>query len=184
VLLAPRRIGDLLRAARLNRSCRSGRAKAGRIGAMIRAALPAVAVATLFLAPSADARFRINQSMEGVQLDMSRADVRELKGKPADRELGPDFVTWTYRHPRMQVTFKPRVITLSTSSRRIRGPGDIGVGTRQRRLKRVIDRPVRCRSLEGPTFCTVGSLDDGRRYTFFELPGGRVDSISIGISTP
>jgi hypothetical protein len=152
---------------------------------MTRAALPAVAAAALLvLAAPADARFRINRSMEGVELGMSRAEVRALKGKPADRVLGPDFVSWTYRHPRMEVTFKPSVITLSTNSRRIRGPGDIGVGTSERRLKRAIERPVRCRSLVGPVFCTVGSLADGRRYTLFSLPGGRVDSINIGISTP
>jgi len=151
---------------------------------MTRVALPAVAVAVLFLATPADARFRINRSMEGVQLGMSRAEVRELKGKPAKRTLGPDFASWIYQRPRMEVTFKPSVITLSTNSRRIRGPGDIGVGTTLRRLKRVIERPVRCRSLEGPTFCTVGSFDVGRRYTVFSMPGGRVDAINIGISTP
>jgi hypothetical protein len=151
---------------------------------MTRAVLAAVAAALLFFAASADARFRINRSMEGVALGMSRAEVRELKGRPADRELGPDFVSWIYRRPRMEVTFKPRVITLSTTSRRIRGPGDIGIGTRARRLRRVIERPVRCRPLDQPTFCTVGSLDTGRRYTLFTLSGRRVDSINIGISTP
>lgn len=151
---------------------------------MIRAALSFVTAALLLCAAPAEARFRINRSMEGVQLGMSRGEVRALKGMPADHQHGPDFVTWTYRRPRMQVTFKPRAVTLSTSSRRIRGPGDIGVGTSERRLKRVIERPVRCRTLAGPDFCSVGSLDTGRRYTLFWLSAGRVESIDIGISTP
>jgi hypothetical protein len=151
---------------------------------VIRITLAAVAGALLVVAAPADARFRINHSMEDVQLGMSRAEVRELKGPPDARRRGPDFVSWIYRRPRMEVTFKPHVITLSTNSRRIRGPHDIGMGTSERRLKRVIERPVNCHSSEGPTFCVVGSLETGRRYTLFTLAGGRVDSIDIGISTP
>ena len=150
---------------------------------MFRAALLATAV-LLCLAAPADARFRINRSMEGVELGMSRAEVRAVKGAPADRDRGPDFVSWTYLRPRMEVVFKPDAITLFTASRRIRGPADIGVGTRERRLKRVIDRPVRCTTAEGDRFCVVGSFDDGRRNTVFAMSGGRVDSITIGISTP
>ena|ERR671938_168772 len=150
---------------------------------MIRAALLST-VALLCLAAPAQAAFRINRSMEGVKLGMGRAEVRELKGMPADRDLGPDFVSWTYLSPRMEVVFKPRVITLFTQSRRIRGRGDIGVGTRERRLKRVIDRPVACSSAEGGRLCVVGSFADGRRNTVFSMSGGRVASITIGISTP
>jgi hypothetical protein len=153
--------------------------------AVTRVALSVVAGVLLVLATPADARFHINRSMEGVQLGMSRAEVRELKGTPDARRRGPDFVSWIYRRPHMEVTFKPRVITLSTNSRRIRGPRDIGIGTSKRRLKRVIERPVSCQSAEGaPTFCVVGSLETGRRYTVFTLAGGRADSIDIGISTP
>jgi hypothetical protein len=150
---------------------------------MIRLALLA-AIALLCLAAPAEAGFRINRSMDGVKLGMSRAEVRDLKGSPADRDVGPDFVTWRFVRPRMEVVFEPRVITLFTSSRAIRGPEDIGVGTRERRLKAVIDRPVRCSSAEGDRFCVVGSFDDGRRNTVFGMTGGRVDSITIGISTP
>ena len=150
---------------------------------MIRLALAAT-IALLFLAAPADARFRINRSMDGVELGMSRAEVRDVKGAPAGRDLGPDFLRWTYLRPRMEVVFKPQAITLFTSSRRIRGPGDVGVGTRERRLKRVIDRPVQCSSAEGDRFCVVGSFDTGRRNTVFALTGGRVSSITIGLSTP
>ena len=147
------------------------------------ALLASVALLGLAAAP-AQAGFRINRSMDGVRLGMSRAEVRDVKGSPADRDLGPDFVSWTYRRPRMEVVFKPRVITLFTSSRAIRGPGNIGVGTRVRRLEAVIDRPLRCSSAEGGRFCVVGSFDDGRRNTVFSVTAGRVDSITIGISTP
>ena len=141
-------------------------------------------IALLWLAAPADAGFRINRSMEGVELGMNRAQVRDVKGSPADRDLGPDFVSWTYLDPRMEVTFMPDVITLFTRSRRIRGRGDIGVGSTERRLKRVLDGRVRCSWEETDRGCLVGSFDDGRRYTLFALTGGRVDSVTIGVSTP
>jgi hypothetical protein len=52
---------------------------------------------------------------------MTRDAVRERLGAPARRELGPDFVNWRYRRPAMEVTFKPRAITLFTRSAFVRG---------------------------------------------------------------
>ena len=67
----------------------------------------------------------------------------------------------------MEVTFKPRVITLFTRSAFVRGPRDIGVGTSER-LKRVVDG-LRCESAEGQRFCFLGSFDTGRRSTVFVM---------------
>ena len=151
---------------------------------MIRCAIPLLAAATLAVtAASAEADFRINRSMEGVRIGMSQAEVRERLGRPASRELGPDFVNWRYRRPPMQVTFKPRVITLFTRSPFIRGRSDIGVGTHERRLKRVV-RGVRCQSAEGQRLCIVGGFATGERSTVFVMRGRQVRSITISLSTP
>ena len=121
--------------------------------------------------------------MEGVRIGMSQAEVRERLGRPARRELGPDFVNWRYRRPSMEVAFKPRVITLFTRSPFIRGPRDIGVGTHERRLERVVAR-LRCETAEGQRLCIVGGFETGRRSTVFVMRGRQVRSITISLSTP
>jgi hypothetical protein len=151
---------------------------------MLRPAFPLVVCAVLLVtAASAHAGFRINRSMEGVRLGMAQSDVRERLGRPARRERGPDFLNWRYRLPAMQLTFKPRVVTLFTRSPFIRGRADIGVGTRERRLRRVVRR-VECESAEGQRLCVVGGFDTGDRSTVFVMRRRQVTSITISISTP
>jgi hypothetical protein len=152
----------------------------------LRAMLVLAVITTALAVPAAaaDARFRVNRSMEGVALGMTQDEVRDRLGRPAHRDLGPDFVTWHYRRPRMEVTFKPAVITLFTKSKTIRGPHDIGVGTRERRLERVLGARVSCQSAEGQRLCIVGGFDTGERSTVFVMRRQRVTSITISISTP
>jgi hypothetical protein len=135
------------------------------------------------LAAPASADFRINRSMAGVKLGMTKKQVRERHGQPAKRTLGPDFVNWRYDRPAIRVTFKPRVITLFTRSRAQRGPLGIGVGTTEARLRSVVDR-ARCDSAEGTRTCVVGGFDTGERSTVFVMRRGKVRSITISISTP
>jgi hypothetical protein len=106
---------------------------------MLRLTLSLAALLAAVLPATAEAGFQINRSMQGVRLEMTRDAVRERRGAPARRELGPDLVNWRYRRPAMEVTFTPRVITLFTRSAFVRGPRDIGVGTSERRLKSVVD---------------------------------------------
>jgi len=143
----------------------------------------AVGAVLLVLPASAQAGFRINRSMEAIRLGMSQAEVRERLGRPGRRELGPDFVNWRYRRPAMELSFKPRVITLFTRSPFIRGRQDIGVGTHERRLTRVVPR-VECDSAEGQRLCVVGGFDTGERSTVFVMRRRQVTSITISISTP
>jgi hypothetical protein len=153
---------------------------------MIRALLIACVLAATALGVAAaptQAGFRINRSMEGVRIGMTQAEVRERHGRPARRELGPDFVNWRYRRPPIEVTFKPRVITLFTNSPFVRGPSDVGVGTHERRLRRVVSE-VRCESAEGQRLCIVGGFDTGERSTVFVMRDRQVRSITISLSTP
>ena len=149
--------------------------------------LPALLVLALslaaFTAADAHARFTVNSSMEGVALGMSSDAVRARLGEPADREAGPDFSTWRYRRPAIEVTFKPEVVvTLHTRSRQVRGPGSIGVGTRERRLKTVLGRRLRCETTAGQRLCVVGSFATGRRSTVFEMVRRRVVAVTISRS--
>jgi hypothetical protein len=149
---------------------------------MIRITLCAL-VATGLLAAPAQAGFKVNRSMEGVRIGMSQATVKDRLGKPARKELGPDFVNWRYREPAIEVAFKPKVITLFTRSPFVRGPSDIGVGTSETRLKRIVNG-LDCTSAEGQRTCVVGSFDTGERSTVFVMRKRQVRSITISLSTP
>jgi hypothetical protein len=65
----------------------------------------------------------------------------------------------------------------------VRRRRDIGVGTHERRLRRVV-ADLRCQSAEGQRLCFVGGFDTGKRSTVFVVRGGEVRSITISLSTP
>ena len=144
--------------------------------------LALLACALLVPAAEADAGFVVNRSMEGVALGMSTDEVRERLGEPRRRTAGPDFDSWHYRRPGIEVTFKPDVITLHTRSDGVRGPRDIGVGTSERRLKSVLGRRLRCETTAGQRLCVVGSFATGRRSTVFEMLRRRVATVTISVS--
>ena len=162
------------------------RAERRERGALSVRALPAILVLALgapFVgAADAQARFVINRSMERVAIGMSTDEVRERLGQPAGREAGPDFTTWRYRRPPIEVTFKPEVVTLHTTSPKVRGPRSIGVGTRERRLKAVLGRRLKCETTAGQRLCVIGSFETGRRSTVFEMSDRRVTAVTISRS--
>ena len=147
-------------------------------------ALVAVVPALCLSAPvaGAEARFVLNRSMEGVAIGMSSEHVGDLLGDAVRREAGPDFQTWRYRRPPIEVTFKPDVVTLYTRSIAVRGPAGVGVRTRERRLKAVLGRRLRCETTAQQRLCVVGSFETGRRSTVFEMVRGRVKTITISES--
>ena len=134
------------------------------------------------VAAPADARFVINESMEGVELGMTTAEVRARLGAPTRRDAGPDFVSWRYRRPPLEVALKPEVVTLHTRSEDIRGPRGIGVGTREPRLKAVVGRRLRCETTAGQRLCVYGSFETGERSTVFEMERRRVAAVTISVS--
>ncbi len=74
------------------------------------------------------------------------------------------------------------MVTLHTTSADVRGPGRIGVGTRERRLKAELGRPLRCETTAGQRLCVVGSFGTGKRSTVFELVRRRVTAVTISVS--
>ena len=144
--------------------------------AMVPAVLLSAAVA------EAQARFVVNRSMEGVAIGMSAEQVGDHLGDPARREAGPDFETWRYRRPPMEVALKPDVVTLHTRSILVRGPAGVGIRTPERRLKTVLGRRLRCETTAGQRLCVVGSFETGMRSTVFEMIRGRVKTITISES--
>jgi hypothetical protein len=137
----------------------------------------------LAAAAPAQASFQINRSMGRVSLGMTAEEVEAELGKADDSSLGTDFVDWTYRSPAIRVTLKGEVITLYTRSREQRGPGGIGVGTSERRLRAAVGK-ARCSGSGSARMCVVGSFATGRRSTVFSIRRGRVRDITISVSTP
>lgn len=149
----------------------------------LRAILLGVALSLPFAGVAeAQARFVVNESMEGAAIGMSTEEVRGRLGAPERREAGPDFETWRYRRPPVEVTFKPAVVTLYTTSADVRGPGSIGVRTRESRLKSVLGRRLRCDTTAQQRLCVVGGFETGRRSTVFEMARHRVSSVTISLS--
>jgi hypothetical protein len=149
----------------------------------LRAILLGVALSLPFAGVAeAQARFVVNESMEGAAIGMSTEEVRSRLGAPERREAGPDFETWRYRRPPVEVTFKPAVVTLHTTSADVRGPGSVGVRTRESRLRSVLGARLRCETTAQQRLCVVGSFETGRRSTVFEMVRRRVTAVTISLS--
>ena len=119
-------------------------------------------------------------SIAGVELGMTRAEVRAELGAPARVIRGRnEFGTYRiFRYFRLWVTFQgERTATaIKTTRTRERTPRGVGVrSTRAQVLARV--RNVRCRTR---TLCEAGRLEPGGRVTVFRLFRGRVTSVLVG----
>jgi hypothetical protein len=140
----------------------------------------ALTAAALVLAAPAGAVIHPGHSIAGVELGMTKAQVRAELGQPAQvirrrNEFGP--VT-TFRYFRLWVTFQgDRTVTaVKTTRKRERTPRGAGVGSRKAQLLARV-RGVRC---ETRTLCTKGRLTPGGRVTVFRLFNGRVTSVLVG----
>ena len=132
------------------------------------AVLVAVLV-SLALAASAEARFVVNKSMAGVKLGQTGKQVRARLGKPDEVTRHGRTRNLVYRSRKMFVTLVGgKVHILSTDGRGQRGRSGIGVGTRERRLERVLPR-VDCQSAEGVRTCSLGGFDVGEVSTVFVI---------------
>jgi hypothetical protein len=138
-----------------------------------------VVVVLLLAAVPADARFRVHRSMAGVELGDTGKQVRARLGAPDEVSRHGRTRNLVYRSRKMFVTLVGgKVHILSTDGRGQRGPGGVGVGTRERRLKRVLPR-VDCESAEGVRTCSLGGFDVGEVSTVFVMRKRRVSTVTI-----
>lgn len=148
---------------------------------MLRAlVLAAVAAAAVVLAAPAAAVIHPGQSIAGVELGMTKGEVRAELGQPAQvlRQRNAFGPVTTFRYFRLRVTFQGdrNVTAVKTTRKRERTPRGVGVGsTKAQLLARV--RGVRCAT---HTLCEKGRLVPGTRITVFRLFDGRVTSVLVG----
>ena len=141
--------------------------------------LVVLATAALAAPAAAEARFVINRSMAGVKLGMTGPQVRDRLGTPTEVTRHGRTRNLVYRGRKLFVTLVGgRVHILSTDGRAQRGPRGVGVGTRERRLRRVV-RTVLCESAEGVRTCSVGGFDVGEVSTVFVMRKRRVSTVTI-----
>jgi hypothetical protein len=142
-----------------------------------------ICVAALATATQAGAKIIVQRGIAGVELQMTKAQVRAKLGRPMRVRTGTNefgtFRELVYR--RVTVTFQSglQVTNVRTTSPLERTGRDIGVGsTKAQVLARVHN--VHCVNESGFRHCFVGQFLPGRKVTDFRLRNGRVSSVSIG----
>ncbi len=138
-----------------------------------------VVAATAILAAPAGARIVPGQSIAGVKLSMTKAQVRGVLGEPTTIAHGAnEFGTFTvFKYFRLSVTFQgdATATAIKTNRKVERTRNGIGVGsTRAQVLAHV--RGVQCFR----TVCQKGMSLPGQRITAFYLYQRRVTSVLVG----
>ena len=144
----------------------------------------AAGLATLVLAPAADALIQVDRGIAGARLGNTRAQVRAALGPPARVRNGTNdfgrFTVFRYRGG-ITVSFqgRRRVSAVTTT-----GPGDrtgrgVGVGSTEAAVKARVPG-VRCETIAGTRSCHTGRFLAGRRVTDFLMRNGRVRRVTVG----
>jgi hypothetical protein len=149
----------------------------------VRHALILIAVLTLALAAPAWTAIVVHRGIAGLELRMTKAQVRAKLGTPTKVKTGKnEFGGFTqFVYPRVTVLFQSgsRVTALRTSSRAERTSRGVGVGSREADVKAKV-AGVKCESVSGARHCYVGKYLPGKRITDFSIRGGKVTSVVVG----
>jgi hypothetical protein len=149
----------------------------------VRRALILIAAFTLSLAAPAGAAIVVQRGIAGLELRMTKAQVRAKLGTPAKVKTGKnEFGRFTqFVYPRVTVLFQSgsRVTALRTFSRAERTAAGVGVGSREADVKAKV-AGVKCESVSGARHCYVGKFLPGKRITDFSIRGGKVTSVVVG----
>jgi hypothetical protein len=141
--------------------------------------LVALALAGLSLAAPAGAVIVPQRSIAGVELLMTRAEVRGVLGEPNEVIHGTnEFGAFTvFKYRRLRVTFQGRtqVTAVATNRRNEKTARGIGFGSTRDEVRDNV-RGVRC----AKRMCVKGRLLPGRRVTVFRLYHGRVANTLVG----
>lgn len=142
------------------------------------------AIISLGVTASAGARIVPQRGIAGIELQMTKAEVRAKLGRPARtvngrNDFGP-YTTFTY--PRVTVSFqgRMRVTSTRTTSRLERTSAGVGVGSTEAMVKAHV-RHVVCKTESGSRQCVLGKFLPGHTVTVFALKHGRVTSVVVGI---
>jgi len=146
--------------------------------------LALVAVIALAVAMPAAATIYPQRGLAGVRLFMSQAKVRAILGKPVSaKSARNEFGSYTeFRYRGLRVLFQGNtgVTSMTTTRRSERTRAGVGVGSRERQVRRNV-RGVKCERESGFHHCYLGALRPGKRVTDFVFRRGRVVRVTVGI---
>jgi hypothetical protein len=142
------------------------------------------AAVVLALAPTAQAKIVAQESIAGVKLGMTAAQVRKVLGPPRGVSYPKDEIQGSVKHYDYGLTDVilgrgegGLVQSITTTSKAQRTSTGIGIGSTGAAVQRAFPR-ADCTGL----LCTIGAIEPGKRVTSFFLSARRtVDRISLGI---
>jgi hypothetical protein len=144
-----------------------------------------VASGALLITPAgAGAEIVLQHGIAGVQLHMTKRQVRALLGTPrqirSGRNFGGPFTQFVY--PRVTVEFQrvQTVTALRTSSPLEQTTAGVGVGSTERQVKAGVPH-VGCDNWSGHRQCVLGQVLPGRVVTVFAIKKGRVSNVIVGV---
>jgi hypothetical protein len=143
-----------------------------------------VLVAALAAPPTAGALIQLNRGIAGVRLNNTKAEVRAALGKPRRVIHGMnDFGGFTRYHygGRIDVIFQSgnQVTSVTTAGLGDRTARGVGVGSRERTVKRRTPG-VKCETfIGGIRSCHTGNFRAGTRVTDFRMRNHRVRRVTV-----
>jgi hypothetical protein len=157
--------------------------KAATLSCVRVALLGSMLVLVLAVAAPSAAMIVVQRGIAGLELKMTKAQVRAKLGTPPKVRTGTnDFGRYTeFVYPRVTVLFQSgsRATAFRTFSRAERTPKGVGVGSTERQVKAKVGG-VRCSTDSGVRHCYVGRFLPGRVVTDFQIRKSRVTSIVVG----
>lgn len=133
-------------------------------------------------AATADGRIKLQKGIAGVKLGQSMAKVRGKLGKPKSVKTGTNnYGPYTqFFYTGLQVDFQDNggATFVATTRKSEKTAGGVGPGSSRAKLIAKV-KGVSCPAGDG--ICQVGSTARGRKVTLFELAGGKVRRVSIGV---
>ena len=147
------------------------------------AALITASAVVLALSPVVGARIVVPRSIAGVELGMTKAQVRARLGKPRRIEMSPpEPGAYTeFFYPAATVTFEDgRTVTgVRTTSPRERTATGIGVGSTLAAVVAKIRGTECLLDQNGRPFCVAGERRAGGRIIIFHFRRGRVAAVEL-----
>ncbi len=147
----------------------------------------ALAGAAALAAPAtASALIQPDQGIAGARVGNSKAEVRTALGAPDAKRNGQNdfgrFSEWRYDGG-LRIVFQGRreVTSVATTGQGDRTARGVGVGSRERAVRRRVDG-ITCESFPGGfRSCHTGDYSAGSRVTDFQIEDGRVQRVVVGI---